>query len=86
VARRAEQRQAGGLVGKKPVSLNCAIFPAAENRAVQADGFFFDGFFPAIREYFAPLQKWLDEQNEGKPAGWSAQATGAVGASSLPAR
>jgi peptidyl-dipeptidase A len=24
----------------------------------------------AIREYFAPLQKWLDEQNKGKPVGW----------------
>jgi peptidyl-dipeptidase A len=24
----------------------------------------------AIRDYFAPLQKWLDEQNSGKPVGW----------------
>jgi peptidyl-dipeptidase A len=24
----------------------------------------------AIRDYFAPLQKWLDEQNNGKPVGW----------------
>ncbi len=24
----------------------------------------------AIRDYFAPLQKWLDEQNKGKPLGW----------------
>lgn len=24
----------------------------------------------AIRDYFAPLQKWLDEQNQGQPAGW----------------
>lgn len=24
----------------------------------------------AILDYFAPLQKWLDEQNKGKPAGW----------------
>jgi peptidyl-dipeptidase A len=24
----------------------------------------------AIAEYFAPLQKWLDEQNQGKPVGW----------------
>jgi peptidyl-dipeptidase A len=24
----------------------------------------------AIVEYFAPLKKWLDEQNQGKPAGW----------------
>ena len=24
----------------------------------------------AIRDYFAPLQKWLDEQKKGKPVGW----------------
>jgi peptidyl-dipeptidase A len=24
----------------------------------------------AIRDYFAPLQKWLDEQNKGEPVGW----------------
>ena len=24
----------------------------------------------AIRDYFAPLQKWLDEQNRSKPVGW----------------
>ncbi|HWR50479.1 MAG TPA: M2 family metallopeptidase [Bryobacteraceae bacterium] len=24
----------------------------------------------AIRDYFAPLQKWLDEQNKRKPVGW----------------
>jgi peptidyl-dipeptidase A len=24
----------------------------------------------AIRDYFAPLQRWLDEQNKGKPIGW----------------
>jgi peptidyl-dipeptidase A len=24
----------------------------------------------AVRDYFAPLQKWLDEQNQGKPVGW----------------
>ena len=24
----------------------------------------------AILDYFAPLKKWLDEQNKGKPAGW----------------
>jgi peptidyl-dipeptidase A len=24
----------------------------------------------ALREYFAPLEKWLNEQNKGKPAGW----------------
>ena len=26
----------------------------------------------AIRDYFALLRKWLDEQNKGKPVGWSA--------------
>ena len=24
----------------------------------------------AIRDYFAPLQRWLDEQNRGQPVGW----------------
>jgi peptidyl-dipeptidase A len=24
----------------------------------------------AIRDYFAPLEKWLEEQNQGKPLGW----------------
>jgi peptidyl-dipeptidase A len=24
----------------------------------------------AIRDYFAPLEKWLNEQNRGKPVGW----------------
>jgi peptidyl-dipeptidase A len=24
----------------------------------------------AIRDYFAPLEKWLNEQNKGKPMGW----------------
>jgi peptidyl-dipeptidase A len=24
----------------------------------------------AMLEYFAPLQKWLDEQNKGLKAGW----------------
>jgi len=24
----------------------------------------------AIRDYFAPLEKWLNEQNKGKPVGW----------------
>jgi hypothetical protein len=23
-----------------------------------------------IRDYFAPLEKWLEEQNQGKPLGW----------------
>src|SRR5205814_994309 len=25
----------------------------------------------AMLEYFAPLQKWLEQQNQGHPAGWS---------------
>jgi peptidyl-dipeptidase A len=28
----------------------------------------------AMIEYFAPLKKWLDEQNQGHPVGWSAPA------------
>jgi peptidyl-dipeptidase A len=24
----------------------------------------------AIRDYFAPLERWLNEQNRGKPVGW----------------
>jgi peptidyl-dipeptidase A len=24
----------------------------------------------AILDYFAPLKKWLDQQNQGKPIGW----------------
>ena len=24
----------------------------------------------ALVDYFAPLKKWLDEQNKGKPTGW----------------
>jgi peptidyl-dipeptidase A len=24
----------------------------------------------AILDYYAPLKKWLDEQNKGKPTGW----------------
>jgi peptidyl-dipeptidase A len=24
----------------------------------------------AIRDYFAPLEQWLNEQNRGKPVGW----------------
>jgi len=24
----------------------------------------------AILDYFAPLQKWLDQQNQGAPVGW----------------
>ncbi len=26
----------------------------------------------AMLDYFAPLKKWLDEQNRGKPVGWTA--------------
>jgi peptidyl-dipeptidase A len=27
----------------------------------------------AILDYFAPLKKWLDEQNRGQKAGWTVQ-------------
>ena len=33
------------------------------HKAEQIDG-------AAIVDYFAPLKKWLDEQNQGKPVGW----------------
>jgi peptidyl-dipeptidase A len=29
-----------------------------------------EGDAGAILEYFAPLQKWLDEQNKGVKVGW----------------
>jgi len=29
-----------------------------------------DAIWKSLRDYFAPLQKWLDEQNKGKPAVW----------------
>ena len=32
----------------------------------------------AVLEYFAPLQAWLKEQNEGKSCGWQAGATAAA--------
>jgi peptidyl-dipeptidase A len=28
----------------------------------------------AMLDYFAPLQKWLDEQNNGQTIGWSGAA------------
>jgi peptidyl-dipeptidase A len=31
----------------------------------------------AILDYFAPLKKWLDEQNQGEKAGWQGMDTGA---------
>jgi peptidyl-dipeptidase A len=32
----------------------------------------------AILDYFAPLKKWLDEQNQGEKAGWDGMDTGAA--------
>ena len=32
----------------------------------------------AVLEYFAPLQDWLKQQNEGQTCGWQAPATAAV--------
>jgi len=29
-----------------------------------------DGNGNALLEYFAPLKKWLDEQNKGQKIGW----------------
>jgi peptidyl-dipeptidase A len=28
----------------------------------------------AIMEYFAPLKRWLDEQNQGQKSGWTTTA------------
>jgi peptidyl-dipeptidase A len=33
----------------------------------------------AMLDYFAPLQKWLDEQNKGETLGWSGAAAPAKG-------
>jgi peptidyl-dipeptidase A len=37
----------------------------------------------AVLEYFAPLQTWLKQQNEGKSCGW--QASAAAPATAAPA-
>ena len=34
----------------------------------------------AILDYFAPLQAWLKQQNEGQTCGWQASGTTAAGA------
>ncbi|HEY4582132.1 MAG TPA: M2 family metallopeptidase, partial [Lysobacter sp.] len=34
----------------------------------------------AVLEYFAPLQQWLKQQNEGKTCGWQANATASANA------
>ena len=34
----------------------------------------------AVLEYFAPLQTWLKQQNEGKTCGWQAPAATAAAA------
>ena len=44
--------------------------PAVAGRARDADRASAQMDATAIRDYFAPLQKWLDEQNKGKPVGW----------------
>jgi hypothetical protein len=59
------EREAGsGALGRDQVE-------AADGERVQA---VLPGQLPqdatAILEYFAPLQKWLDEQNRGAPTGW----------------
>jgi peptidyl-dipeptidase A len=38
-----------------------------------------------VLEYFAPLQAWLKQQNEGQTCGWQATATAATPAAAKPA-
>jgi peptidyl-dipeptidase A len=40
----------------------------------------------AILDYFAPLKKWLDEQNQGEKAGWQGMDTGAEAAPGHPSK
>ena len=56
--RPAAQRDAGD--GREPSLAGCG--GVADGRE-QMDA-------TAILDYFAPLQKWLDEQNKGKQSGW----------------
>ena len=39
----------------------------------------------AVLEYFAPLQQWLKQQNEGKTCGWQADASTAAPPAATPA-
>jgi peptidyl-dipeptidase A len=39
----------------------------------------------AILEYFAPLQTWLKEQNEGKTCGWQSTTAAAPAPAAKPA-
>ena len=38
----------------------------------------------AVLEYFAPLQDWLKQQNEGQTCGWPAAAPVAAAAPAKP--
>jgi len=40
----------------------------------------------AVLEYFAPLQEWLQQQNQGKSCGWQAPAAQAAPAAATPAK
>ncbi|WP_062356859.1 M2 family metallopeptidase [Pseudoxanthomonas mexicana] len=40
----------------------------------------------AVLEYFAPLQDWLKQQNEGQACGWQVPATAAAPAPAAPAK
>jgi peptidyl-dipeptidase A len=39
----------------------------------------------AVLEYFAPLQTWLVQQNEGKTCGWQAPAATTAAPAAKPA-
>jgi peptidyl-dipeptidase A len=59
---RALARAAGCPVAGSGTPLSrCSIYASREERGLDAS---------AILDYFAPLRKWLDEQNKGKPVGW----------------
>jgi peptidyl-dipeptidase A len=38
----------------------------------------------ALLEYFAPLQQWLTQQNEGETCGWQSQPTPPAAAALTP--
>ncbi|HEY7112399.1 MAG TPA: M2 family metallopeptidase [Thermoanaerobaculia bacterium] len=59
-------KEAGARLAKM-LAMGCSK-PWPEALAVITGETRMDG--AAIRDYFAPLQKWLDEQNKGKPVGW----------------
>jgi Angiotensin-converting enzyme. len=40
----------------------------------------------AVLEYFAPLQEWLQQQNQGKSCGWQAPSAQAAPKAHAPAK